>query len=550
MTLATSSPEIPPIESERLQRRRAPPTLVIMCLHSRTPAALVALLLAAGLALTGCTSFSSSLSGASSSAPASTAAPAPPAPIAWTDCNAQIQPLIAKQPGSDRNLTFSCGRTEVPISYKEPRGAKLPLFLVRARLAGQVDRVGSLVVNPGGPGNSGTDAAISLALTLPQDVMQRFDVVGFDARGVSLSTPVKCIPDPLKEQVIAAEPRPVTPAQLDARAALAKQVADGCAKQYGNALDTIDTVDTARDMDRIRQSLGDPKLTYLGYSYGTVLGSTYAQLFPKNVRAMVLDGAVDPNSDPATQAENQAKALEGGFDAFASNCTGLIAGCPIGKDPRGFVNDLLTKADASPIPSSQPGDTRTATAGVVLTAVEAGLTDSGTWPQLAQALAAAGKGDAKGVYALADTASGRLNDGTYANRLDARTAVTCADTAKTYTDAEIRALATDLNAKYPLFGAGEAAGLFTCAAWKAHRTPVPKPVAAGSPPILVVGNTGDPVTPMAGSQNLATDLASGVLLVWQGQGHTSYPRNSCVIAAVDDYLIYLKPPLDGLTCPS
>ena len=521
-----------------------------MCLHSRTPAALLALLLAAGLALTGCTSFSESLSGAGSSAPASTTAtPPPPTPIAWTDCNAQIQPLIAKQPGSNRNLTFQCGRTEVPISYKEPRGATLPLFLVRARIAGQVGRVGSLVVNPGGPGNSGADAAISLALTLPQAVMQRFDVVGLDPRGVSQSTPVKCIPDALKEQVIAAEPRPVTPVQLDSRAALATQVADGCAKQYGNALDTIDTVDTARDMDRIRQSLGDPKLTFLGYSYGTVLGSTYAQLFPKNVRAMVLDAAVDPNSDPATQAGNQAKALEGGFDAFAKNCTGLIAGCPIGKSPRTFVSNLLTKADTTPIPSSEPGDARKATAGIVLTAVEAGITDSGTWPQLAQALALAAKGDAKGVYALADTASGRLNDGTYSNQLDARTALTCADTAKTYTDAEIRTLAADLNAKYPLFGAGQAADLFTCAAWKAHRTPVPAPVGAGSPPILVVGNTGDPVTPMAGSQNLATDLTSGVLLVWQGQGHTSYPRNSCIIAAVDDYLIYLKPPLDGLTCP-
>ncbi|MDQ1660575.1 MAG: hypothetical protein QOJ68_555 [Blastococcus sp.] len=518
--------------------------------HSRKPATLPTLLLAAGLALTGCTSFSGSLSGAASSAPASTkAAPPAPKPIAWTDCNSQIQPLIAKQPGSNRNLTFQCGRTEVPISYAEPRGATLPLFLVKATLAGQVGRLGSLVVNPGGPGNSGTDAAISLALTLPQDVLQRFDVVGFDPRGVSLSTPLKCIPDPLKEQVIAAEPRPVTPVQLDSRAALAKQVADGCAKAYGNALGTIDTVDTARDMDRIRQSLGDPKLTYLGYSYGTVLGSTYAQLFPKNVRAMVLDGAVDPNGDPATQAENQAKALEGGFDAFATNCTGLIAGCPIGKDPRTFVSNLLTKADTTPIPSSQPGDTRQATAGVVLTAVQAGLTDSGTWPQLAQALAAASKGDAKGVYALADTASGRLNDGTYANRLDARTAVRCADTKQTYTDAEIRTLAAGLNAKYPLFGAGQAADLFTCAAWKAHRTPVPTPVAAGSPPILVVGNTGDPVTPMAGAQNLATDLTSGVLLVWQGQGHTSYPRNSCVIASVNDYLINLKPPLDGLTCP-
>ena len=201
---------------------------------------------------------------------------------------------------------------------------------------------------------------------------------------MSLSTPVKCIPDPLKEKVVAAEPRPVTPALLDGRAALAQQVADGCAKEYGNALGTFNTVDTAKDMDRVRQSLGDPKLSYLGYSYGTVLGSTYAHLFPKNVRAMVLDGAVDPDADPRTAAGNQAQALETAFDAFATNCTGLIAGCPIGKDPRAFVTGLLTRADATPIPSSQPGDTRRATGGVVLTAVEAGLPTAApgrSWPR-------------------------------------------------------------------------------------------------------------------------------------------------------------------------
>jgi pimeloyl-ACP methyl ester carboxylesterase len=521
-----------------------------MRLHSGRPAALPTLLLATGLALSGCTSFSSSLAGAGSSAPAATTAAAPaPAPIAWSDCNSQIQPLIASQPGSNRNLTFQCGRVKVPISYAEPRGATLPLFLVKAVLAGQAGRLGSLVVNPGGPGTSGADAAISLALTLPQDVLQRFDVVGFDPRGVSQSTPVKCIPDTLKEEVIGAEPQPVTTVQLQDRFALAHRVADSCAKQYGDVLGTFNTVDTARDMDRLRQSLGDQKLNYLGYSYGTTLGATYAQLFPKNVRAMVLDGAVDPDADPQTAAENQAQALETGFDTFATNCTGLIAGCPIGHGPRQFVVDLLAQAEKAPIATSTAGDTRKASAGVVMTAIKAGISESGTWPQLAQALSAARRGDAKGVFALADSAAGRLTGGTYSNRLDAMTAVTCADTTTTFTEAQITTTVAAWNAKYPLFGAGEAADLYGCSVWKAHRTPVPKPVAAGSPPILVVGNTGDPVTPMVGAQNLAADLTSGVLLVWQGQGHTSYPRNSCVIASVNDYLINLKPPLDGLTCP-
>jgi pimeloyl-ACP methyl ester carboxylesterase len=522
-----------------------------MFLHRGRPAVAASLLLALGLSLAGCTSFSHQVAGATSaSGAAATAATPTTTPIKWTDCNKQIQPLIAKQPGSTRDLTFSCGRTDVPISYADPNGATLPLFLVRARLAGQNGRIGSLVVNPGGPGASGADAAISLALTLPTDVLQRFDLVGFDPRGVGLSTPVKCIPDDLKEQIIAAEPRPVTTPQLDDAFALERKVADDCAKQYGDALGTFNTVDTARDMDRIRQALGDPKLTYLGYSYGTTLGSTYAELFPKNVRAMVLDGAVDPDANMQSDAEAGAAGLESGFDAFATNCVKLIAGCPIGTGPRQFVMNLLTQANKTPIPTTAPGDTRKATAGVVLTAVQAALYDTKSWPQLAQSLAAARSGDSKGLFSLADTYAGRLMDGTYSNRLDANLAVNCADTKETFTESQVRTLAPQWNAKYPMFGAGAAASLYTCSLWKAQRTPLPKRDAQGSAPIVVVGNSGDPVTPLPGAQDMARDLTAGVLLVWQGQGHTSYPKTPCVTSAVDTYLVNLKAPLDGLTCPA
>ena len=504
------------------------------------------------LAVSGCTSFADTVSRQTAATPAE-AAPAEPvvAEIEWTDCNSEIQPLIADQPGSDRDLSFACGRTEVPISYDEPEGATLPLFLVRAVLGGQTDRIGSLVVNPGGPGGSGADAAIGLALSLPEQVLQRFDLIGFDPRGVGLSTPVECIPDELKEEIIAAEPRPATPTELDEAFALADEVAAGCAAEYGDALGTFNTVDTARDLDRLREALGDEQLSYLGYSYGTTLGSTYAELFPENVRALVLDAAVDPNADPVTDAEASAKGFETGFDAFATNCTKLIAGCPIGKEPRRFVEDLLTKAEQAPIPSKEPGEERQATPGVVMTAVLAGLYDQESWPQLAQALAAAAKGDSAGVFSLADSYSGRLEDGTYSNLFDANIAINCADTEETVPEEEVRRLAAEWDQQYPLFGAGSAVGLYTCSAWEAERTPLPaERDAEGSPPILVVGNSGDPVTPLPGAVDLAEELDNGVLLTWEGQGHTAYPQTTCVTEAVNAYLIGGTAPVDGLTCPA
>lgn len=508
-------------------------------------------MLAVSLVLSGCTSFSDTLADEAATAAESSAAAEPEvAEIQWTDCDAEITRLIADQPGAERDLAFECGRTEVPISYDEPEGATLPLFLVRAVLAGQTDRIGSLVVNPGGPGGSGADTAIGLALTLPEGVLQRFDVVGFDPRGVGLSTPVECIPDELKDRLVAADPRPTTDEGFDEVFALADEVAAGCSEEYGDALGTFNTVDTARDMDRLRQALGDEQLTYLGYSYGTTLGSTYAELFPDRVRALVLDAAVDPDLDPVAKAQASAAAFESGFDVYAENCKSLVAGCPLGDDPRQWVEAVLTAAEAEPIRSSEEGETRQATPGVVLTAVIAALYDTDSWPQLTQALTAAREGDAAGVFSLADSYAGRLDDDTYSNLLDANIAINCADTEATYEQDEVRDLAAEWDAEYPLFGAGSAVSLYTCTAWQAERTPLPERDAEGSDPILVVGNTGDPVTPLAGAEDMAQQLDSGVLLIWQGNGHTAYPKTACITTAVNAYLIELTPPDDGLTCPA
>jgi len=266
----------------------------------------------------------------------------------------------------------------------------------------------------------------------------------------------------------------------------------------------------------------------------------------------VLDGDVDPEADPVADAEGQAAGFEGAFDAFAKNCTSFRAGCPMGKDPRAFLEKLLDQADAEPIPTGAKGDDREATSGDVLTAVVAALYDEEAWPQLSQALAAARKGDAAGVFTLADSYTQRMEDGSYSNLFDANYAINCADTAEEdqAPEEEIRALVAEWSEEYPLFGAGSATALYNCNVWDAQRTPLPERDAEGSPPILVIGTEGDPATPLAGAVDMAEDLDSGVLLTWQGEGHTAYPKTKCVTQAVDAYLLEEQAPKDDLTCPA
>jgi pimeloyl-ACP methyl ester carboxylesterase len=503
------------------------------------------------LLLGGCTSGGSEEpdSTAASSSAAPTTAAEDVDPIGLQDCTDDILELGV---GNPRSLSFECGYLQVPISYEEADSETLPMFVVRARFPGQTDRIGSLVINPGGPGASGAYSAIDLAQTLPEDVLRRFDLVGFDPRGVNLTTPVECISADLKDRQVAADPRPVTAEQMDAVLALTDEAADACADEYGDALGTFNTLDTARDMDRLRASLGDEQLTYLGYSYGTTLGSTYAELFPERVRALVLDGAVDPDADPQADAEANAAGLEAGFDAFAANCTSLISGCPISDNPRQYLYELLDQAALAPIPSSAAGETRQATPGVVMTAVLSAMYDPASWPQLSQALRAGRDGDAAGLFSLADSYKQRLDDGTYTNLLDANLAINCADTPEdaTFDADQVLPLAQQWAQTYPLFGADSAASLYSCTPWDAPRTPLPDRDADGSAPIVVVGNAGDPVTPLPGAVDMAEDLTAGVLVTWQGQGHTSYPKSDCVTAAVNQYLIDLVVPQDGLVCPA
>ncbi len=490
------------------------------------------------LALAGCEPHVRWVSPTSGGPAASPSAGAPH----WQPCLQEATALLQRLPSG---ITYECATIQVPQDWAAPANGKtFDLALTRVRSVHQTNRIGSLLVNPGGPGASGIDLAVYLSAQLPAEVLARFDVVGFDPRGVERSSPVKCFSDSELDQVFAADPDPVSQSDFDALVALDRKLAGDCQAKYGDALRLFSTEQAARDMDAIRAAVGDPKLSYLGFSYGTLLGATYAQLFPKNIRALVLDGAVDPTESSVDSSEGQAKGFEHAFDEFAAWCQ--HNSCPLGTDVRGALNQILTKARQSPVKGA---DGRSATAGWIMTGVTEALYSQDEWALLARGLADLNEGDARKIFALADSYAFRDSSGHYSNMFDIFTTVECDDDSGGETVDQARTLQSQWRAKYPLFGASSATGLAYCAVWPTKRDPYPTGKAVGAPPIVVVGTTNDPATPYEQTQKLADMLGDGHVVTWQGEGHTAYPQTACIRSAVDNYLINLTVPATGLTCP-
>ncbi|MEJ3743630.1 alpha/beta hydrolase [Actinomycetes bacterium KLBMP 9797] len=485
------------------------------------------------------------------SGPRATSAPAPAGQVAtWRPCPEVPEELVNR--GAE-GMTYECATVAVPQDWAAPAGGQtFDVALMRARSSEQQDRIGSLVINPGGPGASGIDTAVYLSFGeavggLPDEVLRRFDIVGFDPRGVGRSSPVECISDADLDASFGSDPDPDTQAEFDALVALNQRIGQGCATKYGDRLRLYSTEQAARDMDAVRAAVGDQKLTYLGYSYGTLLGATYAQLFPQRVRALVLDGAVDPQQDLLAGSESQAKGFELALSNFAAWCARTAGRCPIAPDARAAVTAAMDKARTAP---ARDGD-REATAGWILYAVIASLYTEDRWPELAEAIDDLQNGDPEAVFELADSYVERDNRGRYSNLFDAAfPTVSCADEDSTVSAAQARTLQGQWRAKYPVFGAPLAVGLLACASWPGPRDPYPTGPATGAPPILVVGTTGDPATPYEQTAKLASMLGVGTVLTWEGEGHTAYPQTECVRDAVDGYLINLRTPPVGQRCPA
>ncbi|WP_020521826.1 alpha/beta hydrolase [Catelliglobosispora koreensis] len=463
----------------------------------------------------------------------------------WSSCTEEARKVLGRVP---ENYSFQCRTVQVPQDWNNPgNGATMNISVVRARAGDQRDRIGSLLVNPGGPGGSGVDLAMFLTRGLPAEITRRFDIVGFDPRGVGRSDPIQCYSASDLDALFAADPDPATQADYDEVVALNKKMADACAAKYGPRLSLFSTEQAARDMDQIRKEVGDEKLTYLGYSYGTLLGATYAQLFPDKIRALVLDGAVDPTLDSQSSAEGQAKGFELAFSNFATWCTTNRGRCPVSGDAEAVVLKVMEQAREK---AQVNRDGRRATPGWILWGVVSAMYSKASWPELGEALADLEDGNPAGIFALADDYARRDASGEYTNLFDANSAVNCADDGKPASLTQIRGLQAQWREQYPVFGTALAMGMLTCSVWPAARDPYPAGAAQGAPPILVVGTKGDPATPYEQTPKLAAMLGVGVVLTWNGEGHTAYPETSCITGIVNKYLVNLEVPKAGTTCPA
>lgn len=459
--------------------------------------------------------------------------------IAWGDCQADG--------GAPDSLTVECGTVTVPQDWNTPDdGRTFDIAVMRIRSDNQRDRIGSVVVNFGGPGGSGLEYLPQFAPRL-QGLMERFDLVTFDPRGVGQSAPVKCITDADLDASFGFQPDPVTDAAFQELVGLSRRIAEGCAAEYGEQLTLFSTEQTARDIDAIRQALGEEKLDYLGFSYGTLLGAVYAHLFPQSIRAMVLDGAVDPVESPIESSEGQAMGFERALTNFDAWCAANTIECPIAPNARETIVDAINDADRQPVTGTGG---REATSGWVFYSVVSALYSRPIWPYLARGIADLQDGDPTLAFLLADLYADRRPDGTYGNMFDAFNTIGCVDSDDYPTVEEIRTLQAQWRDKYPLFGGPLAVGLLTCSLWAAKKDPYPVGPATGAPPILVIGTLGDPATPYESTAALAELLGTGVVLTWEGEGHTAYPETRCIREAVDNYFITLAVPAEGTRCPA
>ncbi|MET9133124.1 alpha/beta hydrolase [Streptomyces antibioticus] len=472
----------------------------------------------------------------------------------WEDCPAPSQAegggsAPSPLPDGDR---WQCATMKAPLDWDDPKGDTIGIALIRARTSGPADRrIGSLIFNFGGPGGSGVS-------TLPafgedyEKLRTRYDLVSFDPRGVGRSAGVRCEND---RQLDAYFQQDTTPDDAVERGTLldnTKEFNAACERNSGKTLPHVRTTDAARDMDLMRQVLGDRELYYFGISYGTELGGVYAHLFPKNVGRAVFDAVVDPTQTSEQGALGQARGFQRALDNYAEDCTSQVEDCPVGdtaEDVKNRIADLLKSLDGKPIPGVFP---RELTQSAATNGIAQALYSKDFWPYLTEGLEQAYDGDGRILMLLSDSMNGRSENGEYSNIAAANVSINCADDKPRYSVADVEAKLPEFRAASPLFGDFLAWSMVTCTDWPVPgAADHPDVSAPGAAPILVVGNTGDPATPYEGAGRMVDALGEGVgvELTYRGQGHGAYDsKNECVQAAVNGYLLDGTVPAAGTVC--
>ncbi|MEW2293675.1 alpha/beta hydrolase [Streptomyces sp. NPDC006743] len=462
--------------------------------------------------------------------------------LTWRDCGA---------PG------FQCTTMKAPLDYARPSAGDVRLAVARKKATGPGSRLGSLLVNPGGPGGSAIGYLQQYAgLGYPAEVRARYDMVAMDPRGVARSEPVECLADRDMDTYTQTDVTPDDRAETDALVGAYRKFAEGCGAHAPRLLRHVSTVEAARDMDILRAVLGDRRLTYVGASYGTFLGATYAGLFPDRAGRLVLDGALDPSLSAARMNLDQTAGFETAFQSFAKDCV-RQSDCPLGgtdTTPRQAGDHLAAffrKLDAHPIPTGDRSGRKLGEA-LATTGVIAAMYDQSAWPQLRGALASAMKdGDGAALLALSDSYYERDSGGHYNNLMYANAAVNCLDLPAAYdTPAEVEKALPAFEKASPVFGRGLAWASLNCAYWPVKPTGAAHRIEAkGAAPIVVVGTLRDPATPYRWAQSLARQLSSAHLLTFDGDGHTAFGRGSrCIDSAIDAYLLRGTPPAQGKRC--
>jgi len=452
-----------------------------------------------------------------------------PTPAPWTGCGGVLQ----------------CTSVRVPLNYSNAGAGSIEIATIRKPATNPAHRIGSLVLGLG-PGESGVDFLRQSSVYFAS-LNTRFDIIGFDQRGVGRSAPIHCFSNAQIDALNEIDTVLDDPLEKQAFIGSNKAIAEACMETSGKLLPFVDTSSAARDLDAIRTAVGDSKLTYVGFGYGTFLGETYAELYPSHVRALVLDGVLDPAVSSADLWLQRASGFEDNLKAFVANCRASAA-CAFGQggDPGIRLPALMTRLDRNPLSVGS----RMLGRRLALTGLISGL-DPRNWGQLDSALTDAANGDGKGLLALSDAALGRPSDGSYSFNADASTAITCIDRPAPSDVVFYDRLGPAMAAASSLFGPAFQYIALGCADWpvKAKGSVAPLPAVA-APPILLVGATHDPYWPYAGAQAVNGELAGSVLLTRDGYGSLSYFRSACVKLAVDAYVTRTALPPGGTVCES